>query len=283
MPIHLFYWSEQRERVNFGDYISLYLYDKLIERNTERGEILLLGVGSILHAPLLSKVLDSRPDLAELHVWGSGARTLHGPALSWLESRIVTRIHGVRGRYTARALQCSAELAIGDPAFLLPFLIQTSPAEAKSGTTFVPHISQCKHTPELQALLTKSRCDRVLEPLIDPTPDSLENFVAELCSSSFILTNSLHGAILAQAYGVPFSYGTVGDYLNCPFKWKDHSSAISAAHLFAANLEQGRTLYRDNFSRALTPDAARILEALPEHWLSPLARNIRAEMRPSLA
>jgi succinoglycan biosynthesis protein ExoV len=274
MPISLFYWSAQRQKVNFGDYISLFLYDKLIDGAAERDEILLLGVGSILHAPLLIKVLDSRPDLAELHVWGSGARAPHGPAWPSLQSRIVTRIHGVRGRYTARALQCSAALAIGDPAFLLPWLIHASPTKAKSGTTFVPHISQCKSTPGSETLLAESLCDRVLEPLIEPTSAALENFVADLCSSSFILTNSLHGAILAQGYGIPFSYGTVGDYLNCPFKWKDHSSTIGTDCLFAANLEQGEKLYRDNFSRALTPDTARILHALPEHWLSPLARAL---------
>jgi succinoglycan biosynthesis protein ExoV len=274
MAIHLFYWSEQREHVNFGDYISLFLYNKLIDRLAEREEILLLGVGSILHAPLLNKVLNTRPDLAEMHVWGSGARGPHGPALSSLESRMLTRIYGVRGSYTAQALQCSPELAIGDPGFLLPWLIQARSSKAKSGTTFVPHLSQCKHAPRSEALLAESRCDRVLPPLIDPTPAALESFVADLCSSSFILTNSLHGAILAQAYGIPYSYGTVGDYLNCPFKWKDHSSTIGADCLFAANLEQGEKLYRENFSRALTPDAARILHALPEHWLSPLARAL---------
>jgi hypothetical protein len=274
MPIQLFYWSAHNSRVNFGDYISKYLYDKLIDGNTERDEILLLGVGSILHAPLLTKVLESRPGLLELHVWGSGARTPHGPGVPFAESRIITRIHGVRGRYTARALQCSDELAIGDPAFLLPWLIRASPTKAKSGAIFVPHISQCKYSRGSEALLAESHCDRVLEPLIEPTPAALEKFVAELCNASFILTNSLHGAILAQAYGIPYAYGMVGDYLNCPFKWKDHSSTIGADCRFARNLEQARAIYRDNFARAVNPNAARILRALPEHWLAPLAREL---------
>jgi hypothetical protein len=282
MTIELYYWSADNKRVNFGDYISLYLYEKLIKQSTSENQILLLGVGSILHTPLLSKIFNAESDFTELHVWGSGARSPNGPKLSWLQTKIVTHIYGVRGYHTARSLKCTAELAIGDPAFLLPTLIKPSTCLSNKPTTFLPHISQCKGTYAAESLLLDSHCDRLLEPIIDPTPEALEKFVDDLCGSSFILTNSLHGAILAQAYGIPYSYGKVGGYLNCPFKWKDHSSVIGVECNFANHFNEAKDNYSYNFAHGRTPSAYRILTSLPRNWLSSLALNILSELQISI-
>jgi succinoglycan biosynthesis protein ExoV len=281
MTLELYYWSADNKQVNFGDYISLYLYEKLIKQNMTKDQILLLGVGSILNTPLLTKVLEAKSDLTELHVWGSGARSPNGPKLSWLKTKIVTHIYGVRGYHTARSLNCTPELAIGDPAFLLPTLIRPGTSLRGKYLTFVPHISQCNTSIAAESLLLDSHCERLLKPLIDPTPDALENFVDELCSSSFILTNSLHGAILAQAYGIPYAYGKVGGYLNCPFKWKDHSSIIGVECCFASNINQAKDNFTYNFARGRTPSAHRILTALPRNWLSSLALDILSGLQLS--
>ena len=57
------------------------------------------------------------------------------------------------------------------------------------------------------------------------TPQEIENFINELCSCEKIFSSSLHGVIVAQAYGVPAQWITVKNtpiHQDQNFKFEDY-------------------------------------------------------------
>jgi pyruvyltransferase len=125
-------------------------------------------------------------------VWGAG--------ILWHEERISpkARLIAVRGPITRkRALECGAECpkTYGDPALLLPRLypVRKTTPEFKLG--IVPHyidkpkvLARWKGSPKLRFI-------DVQQPV--------ESVVNAIVSCQFIASSSLHGIIVANAYGIP--------------------------------------------------------------------------------
>jgi hypothetical protein len=61
--------------------------------------------------------------------------------------------------------------------------------------------------------------------------------IGRLAGARFVLTGSLHGAILAQAFGVPWACYDDG-YLDAPAKWTDWGAYLGIEIERVATLEQ---------------------------------------------
>ncbi len=105
------------------------------------------------------------------------------------------RILAVRGPLTRqRALASGVECPplYGDPALLLPLLLP--PPTHRRGVALVPHFSD--------AARLRGRWSSGEVALIDPQ-GPLESVVARIAASELVISSSLHGVIVAHAYGVP--------------------------------------------------------------------------------
>jgi hypothetical protein len=189
---------------NFGDDINLQLWGRLFPNLEELGDqVLLYGVGTLLdgrHDRFMRKV-----------VLGSGIGEFQAtrPDTNW-------DFRWVRGPMTATEFGLPADCAIGDAAILWPEL---SPGHDRHGPAgLIPHY----------ATWDTFDWDRVasdagmiaINPRLSPA-----NVIAGMRGCSRILAESLHGAICADAIGIPWSACILAHRFNA-FKWRDWSATI---------------------------------------------------------
>jgi pyruvyltransferase len=185
---------------NFGDLLGPLIVDRLRRRlglpadGPRRDGRRLLAVGSILHF--------ARPGDV---VWGSG---VNGKIP--VEGFPPLDVRAVRGPRTAQRLRAAgAEVpeVFGDPALLIPHLWSDDELGVRrrtGGTVFVPNLH------DLGAFPSES---------LDPRGGALEK-VAAIASAERVVASSLHGMVVADAFGVPLL--PVASRAEPPFKYQDY-------------------------------------------------------------
>jgi succinoglycan biosynthesis protein ExoV len=167
---------------NFGDELNCLLWPRLLpDFFDDDAAILFLGIGSVLDA--------RHPEGAVKLVAGAGYGGYESsPAL---DARWV--IHWVRGPRTARLLGLPSVYGLGDPAALLP--IQRAHGGRNIG--FVPHFESLGRGAWAEAALAAGIT------LIDPRDDP-EAIIAAIGTCRLLLSEAMHGAIVADAMRVPW-------------------------------------------------------------------------------
>jgi len=135
-------------------------------------------------------------------VWGTGC-------IRKREIRVEdVKFLAVRGRLTKKQIKKSFVPDIfGDPALLLP-LIYNPKVEKKHKEGIVPHYVDK---------------DRVKKGKIINVSSNWKEFIKEIKSCERIISSSLHGIIIAEAYGIPAIWGKFGGKLSGNnFKFYDY-------------------------------------------------------------
>lgn len=189
---------------NFGDVLGSYIYTKIVgvtpnaihinnqevKRNNRLEHYLI--VGSILkHAT------------KKANLWGIGI--MHPGDEAKLEDSLVSeQIYALRGPRTKQALENNGvrlldNIALGDPAILLPLLHAGS--EEKNFTFgIVPHYTEYEIVKERY----KGHPNVTVICLGNHSSDEcIENTIDTMTRCERILSSSLHGIIVAHAYGIP--------------------------------------------------------------------------------
>lgn len=196
-------WYDRRP--NFGDAVGPWLVASMtgkeivnVRKTREtpskaRGRATLL-VGSIIQ--MLNR--------HNVDIWGSGLmRPLSQEQVVAFSRLRKIRVRAVRGTLTAEELRAKLSWDVpevyGDPALLLPRFL---PVQTRGDhITVVPHL---KH----RSAMTGLRSDRLL---VADVREDLETVVAKIASARACISTSLHGIIVAQAYGVPWLWLNVTD------------------------------------------------------------------------
>lgn len=172
---------------NFGDELNTYLWQRLLPAGflDEDEAELFLGIGSIIG--------DYPPEAAKKYVVGSGFGGYTKPP-NMSDGRWTVVF--VRGPRTAELLGLPPEKAICDSAILLRRLALPAPA-AGLGIGYMPHFQS------LERGLWAEACRRAGLRLIDPTAP-VEQVLAEIRGVKVLITEAMHGAIVADALRVPW-------------------------------------------------------------------------------
>ena len=203
------FWSRYEPR-NFGDWIGPYLYraiagqEPTFARPSSRSmRTVYMAAGSIVRHAAENSI-----------VWGSGiiSRGDRCPQPH--------RILAVRGPHTQRRMhelgyECPS--VFGDPALLLPD-VYTPVASVRRRLGIVPHFVDLK---QARALF-----ERDSEVYVIDVTRPVKEVVDDIVSCEGVVSSSLHGLIVAHAFGVPaawieFSDGLEGDGV----KFADHYGA----------------------------------------------------------
>lgn len=218
MRIPLYHWIPYIDE-NLGDWLSIPILQGLgcEPVSVTPDSACLFAIGSILHPDHYAASNASR-----IVVWGSGLGIGLGhnpPVTKPLD------FHAVRGPVTIRAFGLPESTPTGDPALLLPQLVKL-PTVQCAELLYINHIGTkpCNDAPGFVSVSAHVGKD-----------DGL-NLVAKIAGARFVASESLHGCIIAAAYGVPWApcslstepqWTTIGSYS----KWNDWLEYLGLPHL----------------------------------------------------
>ncbi|MGL5009102.1 MAG: polysaccharide pyruvyl transferase family protein [Paracoccaceae bacterium] len=193
---------------NFGDELNAIMWQELLPDgflDEDEGE-LFLGIGSILWNHL--------PRAPLKHVMGSGFGGYTAPPDvhdgSW-------NVAWVRGPVTAERLKLDPRLAICDSAILLR-AVRLPPPAADVGTVFMPHFESAARGDWQRA------CTLAGIGYLDPR-DNVGTLLARIRGAKLMITEAMHGAIVADALRVPW-IGIVPFFPQHRAKWEDWALSL---------------------------------------------------------
>lgn len=186
------WWMKTPYPGNFGDILSPWMVEwvsGMVPKFGARGTSL-LAIGSIIKFATDKSM-----------VWGSGTPR-RGDELA-----AGAKYLAVRGPITREEVLASGGYApqiYGDAALLLPDYVQgnTGPKTHKLGV--IRHVSQNQSPVQLD--------DNVMDIRLDGVGESyIRSVIDQITSCDSIISTSLHGVIVAQAYGVPVQWAILED------------------------------------------------------------------------
>jgi len=199
---------------NFGDDLNPWLWPRLLQKPVEEcydSDTLFLGIGSLLN--------ESVPDKpAKKLVFGSGLGYGPPPLVTDLWHFLC-----VRGPLSAQQLGLPAEKAICDPAILVREIVEPT-AEAHHRTTYMPHHRTARVDD------WRSVCNSLSIRFVHPAAP-IERTLETIRHSEVLITESLHGAVVADALRVPWIPVRTRPWI-AEFKWKDWTSSLGIEHDF---------------------------------------------------
>lgn len=204
--VKTYYWSA---RPNFGDLLTSLLLKKFTRLDSEWSppeEADLVMVGSIL---------DKLPESFSGIIAGAGK--LHEKTKLNLPN---ARILAVRGPLTARGLK--GNIVLADAGLLADELVSLEDKQYNLG--IVPHWTD-------KTLEFDTRFKNFNPKIIRVSDDPLE-VIKEIGRCKKIVSSSLHGVILADAFGIPRRIEIAPRLLSHPhqegglFKWHDYSASL---------------------------------------------------------
>lgn len=238
----LHYWLRGASHQNFGDYLAQFFLNTLLEYPKIEADVFQF-VGSVMDMPSIERDLRRVNGAFEGYAayWCCGARSAEPLPARFFDHALV---FGVRGPLSRAALGLSDATVMGDPGFLLPLLHKARrDARTRGRTICIPHILDARGEAEL---LAASGADLLVSPSIRGDDAHLRLLLDEIASADFVLTASLHGAVVAIAYGVPFAFWDNG-HLDVPFKWNDLAASIGIDAHFARDVAGGRRDHAERF------------------------------------
>jgi pyruvyltransferase len=221
----LYYW-QQPHFVNFGDFLSV----KVVERMTNSPvriykkkpnfyEKKLLAIGSILYFAAEGDV-----------IWGSGINGKKPNKSDYSFSNL--DIRAVRGPLTRQFLydnfQIECPEIYGDPALLIPYLFPEF--EKAPNPTYdhliIIHFSETHLFP---------RCE---DSNIVYATDPWNEVIQKILNSKFVISSSLHGVIVAEAFNIPAKLLRITE-TEPPFKFIDYYAGTGRSSFqFATSVEE---------------------------------------------
>lgn len=199
---------------NFGDDLNLWLWDALLPGVREvREETLLVGVGTVLNPALL-------PGGVHKLVIGSGYGYGDPPDIrdprEW-------DVRCVRGPKTAERLGLSPDKGIVDPAVMISDMEEFRDLPKLHKKTFVPHWESAEFG------IWNAVCEPAGLTYLDPRGEA-KAVIRHIAQSEMVVAESMHGAILADAFRVPWIAVTTSSSIN-DFKWNDWAGSVGATYL----------------------------------------------------
>jgi pyruvyltransferase len=186
----LYYWRAKKFE-NFGDYLSVEIVQRMIDRPVAIASIAdkprthkLLALGSILYFAREGDTL-----------WGTGMNAKYTKREDFFFTSLDVR--AVRGPMTRHFLIDHFGIEVpevyGDPALLIPTLFPEfqRKEEPKHKYVVIPHYSDAWMFPEQD-------CVDIIYPY-----EPWDVVIEKILDSEFVISSSLHGIIVAEAFGIP--------------------------------------------------------------------------------
>ena len=270
MPIHLHWWKAEP---NFGDAISPLVVGHVSGRAVVHAgpkKADMFALGSMMQV-VKRTIKEGRKSDVPLAVWGTGL--LHPVFGHDFMDRIEVAL--VRGPVTAALLKLKTK-RFGDPGLLinevLPF---AGSREDRIG--IVPHYTQAEDA-ALLALVASDPAYLLIDPRGDPAQVCMQ-----IASCAHVYASSLHGLIVADAYGVPNTWlDPVGQSW---LKYLDYAASVGRVDMMAPlDLDEvaGHRPVAGDYTDGITAAREALVQSFPARMKStaqgPDTKALRAAM-----
>jgi hypothetical protein len=222
---------------NVGDDINEWLWASLIPNALDENEDhLMIGVGTLLNHRI--------PKAKQYTVVSSGYGYGQKPHIDdrW-------RFIAVRGPITAEAFNLPKDTIMLDGAYLLPTVKPVTLPPIKGNVAYIPHVDSA-----IEGQWEKV-CKLAGIGFIDPRWP-FERFIKAVSQCEFVLTEAMHGAIISDAYRVPWVPVVAHPHID-QRKWNDWGGSleldirfnrINATYQGCIN-DKGLTALKNQFKR----------------------------------
>ena len=260
----LFYYKAPQG--NIGDDLNGWLWPQVLNDILDNNdEEIIVGVGTLLNHKL--------PQAKKYHILSTGLGYGDQPKTDIGDWNFIA----VRGPLTAKELKLDNSVVLLDGAYLMPKYYQAEKV-IKYKYSYIPHIDSMidGHWEEV--------CRMAGVNLIDPR-QSVESFINDLNATEFVITEAMHGAILADAYGIPWTPVKAYDYIN-EFKWNDWGKSVQLSISF--NLlpslwrgDEGHGLKRKTINTVKR--MCQLLDIQPKDWTKVLPARTSVKQTKKIA
>ena len=214
-------WKGIRHR-NWGDDLNYYFLRELTGRPVIFYHNFRLAKWLHLKNYLCIGTLLDAVNYANAHtiVWGSG---VSGQERSFVHPKSILAVRGVKTKVFCDRYNVSCPEIYGDPALLLPLVYKVSKTH-KYRLGIIPHVVDQQH-PVIREIRDKY-ADEIL--IIDLAHyEKWTDVIDQICSCERILSSSLHGIIVSDAYQVPNCWiELTGKISGGHFKYYDYASSV---------------------------------------------------------
>jgi hypothetical protein len=231
----IYEWKLDGVTRNFGDALPEVFLDPLKHHEWSLDPSSVhFPIGSVISNTHLKLAADAGK-IAVFHGCGWRGESLDPELLETAE------FDGVRGPNTQAELRkhgIETEITL-DPAYMLPGIY---PKSSPNGLAFaVRHILD-KSDYNVNSI-HELGADALFSPVVEDRADILA-FIDKVSGARFVLAGSMHAAIVAHAYEVPFAL-LGGEYIDCEPKWADWLNSVGVTDVrFVHNVKDGREWYR---------------------------------------
>jgi hypothetical protein len=283
---------------NFGDGLGIHILHALgfrcVRTHEDTRDVVNPGrcfcsTGSLLTGESIQKFT------CPVDIWGSGWKGRD----RWQFVEANMKVHAVRGPLTAEGLGMPEETPLGDPGLLVPWLFPIE-AQKHQKSILMQHLFRIG-SPMADRAAPAAGCDEVLTSLVyasmnrnslsliglrgvltnawqwsiyrKTTIHSVWDLLAKIAGASFVLTGSLHGAVLAQAFGVPWAAYTDG-YVDAPPKWADWGAYLGIEIEFVRRRKEADEWWNEVGRHARLRSLRPLVEAFPYIEHSPRAQEL---------
>lgn len=190
--INLYYWKRAFEgnKYNVGDLLSKYIVEKITGRQVQYKSISnnsFVAIGSMINNSTLSH---------HANFWGTGVMDQY---VNYVPGNKFYAVRGPLTRHTLISAGYDCPDIFGDPALLLPEFYNP-PKRKKYKLGLICH---WRH----RGILNFSE-ETIFIDILRKESEVL-NFIDEINQCEYIISSSLHGIIVANAYGIPAKWFTV--------------------------------------------------------------------------
>jgi pyruvyltransferase len=247
----LYYW-QQKAFVNFGDYLSLMLVERIVGTPVKVHQNYPQNKMKVLHA--IGSILSfaKNDDI----IWGSG---VNGKVLQKKDYKFhCLDVRSVRGPLSRAFLwenfQIQCPEIYGDPALLTPYFFPEfkRAEQPRYPYIIIPHYSETHY-------FSKEDYDNVVYPT-----DPWDEVISKILDSEFVISSAMHGIIVAEAYGIPARQLRITE--NEPlFKYMDYYYGTNRPDFkYASSVEEALEMGGE---KPFECDLKQLYEAFPfEFW-----------------
>lgn len=245
---------------NVGDDLNPWLWPRLLPDAFDADEShLFVGIGSILNERL--------PDAEAYSVVSTGVagKLPNFAKASW-------DFVALRGPLSKEKVGVTDDIPLLDGAYLVPIFFSPDKV-ARVDVGYVPHFKSA------QEGLWQAVCEQAGLKLVDPR-QPVEKFINELSTCKHVISEAMHGAIIADAYRIPWLPVKAHPHIN-EFKWVDWTQSLSMSIDFVDVEPTYAGDKRLSFIDRAKLETKRVAQAaglFPKNWTPP-ARRVAASTR----